>query len=229
MTWGRHEKSAAGTGGALLWKLTPNVHSQKPWPVVLIYKIPVHCQRQIYNKQQCLKRCDIFSSFIMHRRIPWTELFSFIITSEASSLTLSEVENIFAAWRLVLKKMYLSRRMICFSGIEVVWSTHTLKRPRRFFSVPVRVSKTKMVRQISVIQNLIWYSTVHVYWTSRKNGDPDLAIYQLGMWCTFCFFFGQVCRRIIGPGGENMKRLEPQISCGLDVRKNFANGNLCVF
>lgn len=95
----------------------------------------------------------------MHRRIPWTELFSYI-TSEASSLTLSEVENIFAAWRLVLKKMYLSRRIICFSGIEVVWSTHTLKRPRRFFSVPVALPKTKMVRQISVIQNLIWYSTI---------------------------------------------------------------------
>ena len=54
----------------------------------------------------------------MHRRIPWTELFSCTITSEASSLTLSEVENIFAAWRLVLKKMYLSRRIICFSGID---------------------------------------------------------------------------------------------------------------
>lgn len=173
---------------------------------------------------------QLFSSFIMHRRIPWTELFSCTITSEASSLTLSEVENIFAAWRLVLKKMYLSRRMICFSGIEVVWSTHTLKRPRRFFSVPVALPKTKMVRQISVTQNLSKsYMIQHDYGTSWKNVEPDLAIYQLGMWCTFCFFFGQVCRRIIGPGGENMKRLEPQISCGLDVWKNFANGNLCVF
>lgn len=61
MTWGRHEKSAAGTGGALLWKLTPNFHPKKPWPVVLIYQIPVHCQRQIYKQQQCLKRCDLFS------------------------------------------------------------------------------------------------------------------------------------------------------------------------
>ena len=54
---------------------------------------------------------------------------------------LSQVENIFAAWRSVLKKMYLSRRMLCFnknpqsrrSGIQVVWSMETTWNSLAFF------------------------------------------------------------------------------------------------
>ena len=162
--------------------------------------------RSIFNQ--------LFSSFIMHRRIPWTELFSCTITSEASSLTLSEVENIFAAWRLVLKKMYLSRRIICFSGIDPLTPWNGLAGS---FQCQWPFPKLRWFLKFQSYK--ILYDTARL-WNIMEKCWAWSRYLSAGDVMYILLFFGQVCRRIIGPGGENMKRLEPQISCGLDVWKN---------